>query len=128
MEILTEEKIEIAKEILAAINCEEEKQVIVHVRTTNLLYYNCAIRVWPTIYLFPKNSSMRCNLIESYNIAKYPEWQILPLQSTHRFTLIFQGLPKDCEMFDIIEVIPESGAFEVRNIQRNKQDVYSVVL
>lgn len=127
MDTLIDEKTEIAPELLAQINCDEEKQVIIHARTTNVYNYNCTIRVWPTIYLFPKNSSIRCNLIESYNIAKYPIWHNLSPKSTHHFTLIFQGLPKDCEMFDIIEIIPEQGGFEVKGIQRNREDVYNIV-
>jgi hypothetical protein len=128
METIIQEKIEIAAELKSQILNLEERQVIVHVSTINLYNYNCTIRLWPTIFLFPKNSSKGCTLIESYNIAKYPEWQNLPPKSIHNFTLIFQGLPKDCEMFDIIEVIPEHGAFEVRNIKRNSYDVYKVTL
>lgn len=41
------------------------------------------------------------------------------------FKLVFTGLPKNCMSFDLIEDIPENG-FVVRNIQRNKSDVYSI--
>ena len=38
----------------------------------------------------------------------------------------FSGLPRSCTSFDLIERIPEPGGFEVRNIGRNKTDVYEV--
>lgn len=42
------------------------------------------------------------------------------------FTLVFSGLPKDCKMFDLIEVIPEEGGFHVKEIRRNESDIYRV--
>ena len=42
------------------------------------------------------------------------------------FTLVFTGLPKDCERFDLKEEIPEEGGFFVSDIRRNGTDVYSV--
>jgi hypothetical protein len=40
--------------------------------------------------------------------------------------LIFGALPKKCHVFQLIEEIPEEGGFTVRNIIRNKTDVYEV--
>ena len=42
------------------------------------------------------------------------------------FTLIFTGLPKDCNYFDLFEKIPEPGGFLVKNIKRNNSDVYFI--
>ena len=44
--------------------------------------------------------------------------------STLHFTLIFNGLPKACRSFDLVELIPQAGGFEYRKINRNKSDVY----
>jgi len=42
------------------------------------------------------------------------------------YLIIFIPLPKSCDFFDLLEDIPESGGFFVRNIKRNKADVYHV--
>ena len=42
------------------------------------------------------------------------------------FTLVFSGLPKECESFDLKEEIPEEGGFFVKNIRRNNSDVYRI--
>jgi hypothetical protein len=56
----------------------------------------------------------------------YPNWQRVSNNATLRFTYIFEGLPADCTAFDLLEIIPEEGPFEARNIQRNADDVYVV--
>jgi hypothetical protein len=56
----------------------------------------------------------------------FPQWQTLKINATLHFTLVFEGLPTDCTSFDLVEIIPEPGAFEVKNIQRNEQDVYEI--
>ncbi len=49
MATVTEEKIDIAPEILEQINTQEEKQVIVHATAIGIPNVH-TIRVWPTIY------------------------------------------------------------------------------
>jgi len=44
------------------------------------------------------------------------------------FTLIFQGLSKGCQLFDLVEEIPQEGGFAVRGLLRNSSDVYQVHL
>jgi hypothetical protein len=60
------------------------------------------------------------------NIALHPDWMYVPSDYTACFTLFFSPLPKDCVSFDLIEKIPESGAFELLNIGRNNSDVYQL--
>lgn len=125
-EIQTEEKIEIASELLEQLEHQFEKQVIVH----GIIHSQTEgqnIRLWPTIYLLPKETSGKCKLIQSFNILLYPQWQVVGRGKTHRFTLIFEGLPFVCKSFDLVEIIPEPGGFEAQNINRNKEDVYTVV-
>ena len=124
MEIV-EEKTEIAPELLSEVQIDVEKQVIVHCHASYLPNMPWQLRVWPTIYLFPKESNHRCKLIQHFNIALYPQWQYIN-KVEHHFTLVFEGLPKECTHFDILEIIPESGAFEAFNIQRNNSDVYHI--
>jgi hypothetical protein len=47
-----------------------------------------------------------------------------PEGKSFRFTLIFSGLSKSCEFFDLLEDIPEAGGFFIQNIKRNKDDIY----
>ena len=42
------------------------------------------------------------------------------------FTLIFSSLPKNCKVFDFSEEINDPYKFVVRNIPRNKSDVYTI--
>lgn len=128
METLIEEKIDIAPVLLEQINTQEEKQVIVHGLVKGHSSGECTVRVWPTTYLIPMGADKKCKILHHFNIVMYPQWQPLKANATLRFTLIFEGLPADCTSFDLVEIIPESGAFEVRNIQRNEEDVYTVYL
>jgi hypothetical protein len=126
METITEEKIENTRELLEEFHTQEEKQVIVHAIVKGFCNGDSIVRVWPTIFLIPKGSNKKCKLLHHFNIVMYPEQQSLTPNSILRFTLIFEGLPADCKMFDIVEIIPEHGGFETRNIKRNEQDVYQV--
>lgn len=126
METVVKEKIEIAPELLEQIAVQVEKQVTVHGLINNPAKHELLVRVWPTIYLIPKGTSHKCRLLHHFNIAMHPEWQYIKKHDSLQFTLIFEGLPQNCDQFDLIEIIPESGAFEVRNISRNKQDVYFI--
>lgn len=126
MNTLIEEKIDIAPELLEQCCTLEEKQVIVHCTVTGIPNYN-TVRVWPTIYLFPEASDKRSKLLHHFNIALYPNFQPIGATGKHQFTLIFEGLPSNCKYFDILEIIPETGAFEARHIARNASDTYQVV-
>lgn len=102
---------------------EEESQVIVHIHYKESSFAN-QLRIWKTTYLFPKESDVSCPLIHFENITLSPEWTEVKPGESLNFTLIFKGLPKDCKAFDLIEVIPQPGAFVANNIQRNQTDVY----
>ncbi|MDO5656688.1 MAG: hypothetical protein Q4G27_11185 [Flavobacteriaceae bacterium] len=105
----------------------EESQVVVHCSIT-AQFPQDAIRIWKTTYLFAHESAHRSKLIFFENITLYPDWTYMKHGETIVFTLIFGGLPKSCRVFDMVEVIPELGGFEVRNIRRNRTDVYFVEL
>lgn len=116
-------QIKINAKTLKKLKVQEEKQVIIH---GNVQFPNGSIRIWQSTFLIPKNSKDHCKLIHAENIAVYPAWSHLGDSGYKSFTLIFEGLPADCKVFDLIEVIPESGGFEIRNINRNEKDVYNV--
>ncbi|MBA3663270.1 MAG: hypothetical protein H0W61_03555 [Bacteroidetes bacterium] len=111
----TEEKIEV--KILES----EERQTIVHCTCEEIYAY----RVWPTTFLIERGTGKRAKLITAYNISFAPQWTI---NDGKGFTLIFEGLSKGCDSFDLKEIIPQEGGFEVNNISRNRTDVYHVDL
>lgn len=103
---------------------KEEAQVVVH--CTFYSQRADAIRVWKSTFLIAKDSCHRSKLSHAENITLNPVWMKVLPGSTVCFTLFFTPLPKNCRQFDLLEVIPQAGGFEVRNIIRNSMDVYSV--
>lgn len=97
----------------------EERQTIVHCTCQEEYAY----RIWPTTFLVEHGTGKRAKLITAFNISFAPDWT---LNDGRGFTLIFEGLSRDCTVFDLIEDIPQEGGFEFRNIARNKMDVYHV--
>ncbi len=108
-------------------NVKEESQVIVHCKFT-ATEDTSLIRIWNSTFLFPKGSNRRSKLVHTENITLYPVWTPVEKGHTLNFTLIFTALPKNCDFFDLVEEIPQSGGFSVTNIKRNKSDVYTVDL
>ena len=84
------------------------------------------IRIWPSTYLIGKDVSHRSDLVHAENIPLAPEWAAVPPGTSSQFTLVFTGLPKECQLFDLAEVIPQEGGFFVADIERNEVDVYEV--
>lgn len=97
----------------------EERQTIVHCACAEGMAY----RIWPSTYLVEHGSDRRAKLLTAFNISFAPQWC---LSDGKGFTLIFEGLSKGCKSFDLIEMIPQAGGFEVFNIPRNEMDVYHV--
>jgi len=102
---------------------KEESQVTIHFKYTGSMWGN-KIRIWKSTFLHAKGSSHRSSLVHVENISVHPTWTHVSAGETINFTLIFSGLPKDCEYFDLIEDIPEPGGFIVNDIKRNNSDVY----
>lgn len=120
-EVITEEKTEVKTEVKPEIKtlAWEERQTIVHCTCEE----DYAYRVWPTTYLIEHGTEKRAKLITAFNISFAPQWT---LNDGRGFTLIFEGLSKGCTSFDLKEIIPQDGGFEVKGIQRNHTDVYQV--
>jgi hypothetical protein len=100
----------------------EERQTIVHCTISND-EENFAYRIWPSTFLIEPGSGRRAKLITAFNISFAPQWT---MNDGKGFTLIFEGLSKDCSIFDLKEIIPQAGGFEVLGIARNNTDVYVV--
>lgn len=104
-----------------------EGQVTIHIDFTAKIE-GSLLRIWKTTFLFSKNSAHKSKLLQHFNISLYPQWMLVNLGETIRFTLIFSALPKSCTHFDLIEQIPQAGGFAFRNIVRNSTDVYHLIL
>lgn len=128
METLT--KPEIVTEVLESLQTkiQEERQVIVHCCLPATYQLGNMIRVWQSTFLIDEALNHRSPLIHHENISLFPEWTLVPPTKDFWFTLIFAGLPKDCKIFDLKEVIPEEGGFFVKNIKRNATDIYRVMI
>tara|TARA_B110000285_G_C15008445_1_gene555153 strand:+ start:191 stop:577 length:387 start_codon:yes stop_codon:yes gene_type:complete len=120
------EKVEIDKKLKKEVQalCEEESQVIVHCRIVE--EYGHHIRIWKNTNLIAHGSAKKSALTHAEHIAFHPRWTLFNRQ--HNFTLFFKGLSKTCEVFDLIEDIPEPGGFIKKNIKRNNSDVYHIRL
>ncbi len=116
-DLITEEKTETEVKVLES----EERQTIVHCQISG--DGSDAYRIWPSTYLVEHGCDRRAKLITAFNISFAPTWT---LNDGRGFTLVFEGLSKDCRSFDLIEFIPQAGGFEVFNIPRNQTDVYHV--
>lgn len=103
----------------------EESHVYVHCYFNNTST-NLLIRIWKSTYLIDKASAHRSKLVHAENISYAPEWTQVPPNAPFQFLLIFEALPKGCEIFDLLEDIPQPGGFYVSSIMRNKKDVYHV--
>lgn len=116
-----------AKEkIETKISEEKERQTIVHCK--HFLNAGDGVRIWRTTYLVEKPGGVKRKLLHAENISMHPTWTIMDRDGNYHFTLLFEGLSKGCTSFDLLEEIPQPGGFIVRDIPRNKQDVYRVTL
>lgn len=104
----------------------EERQVIVHCRLQDA-EPGMLVRIWPSTFLIDCHTGIRAALLHAENISSAPVWTRLD-GGSFQFTLVFAALPADCVLFDLREIIPEPGGFEVKHILRNNSDVYRVEL
>lgn len=123
-------KPKIAREILAELQTkvEEEKQVILHCCYESDFIMEEKIRIWSSTYLIDRNSNHISKLLHFENISLFPTWTDVPVAKEYWFTLVFAGLPKDCKVFDFIELIPQHGGFFEEGIVRNSSDIYRIKL
>ena len=114
-------------DLLASVHPEllNDSYVYVHCHFNNT-WQDMLIRIWRSTVLIDRGSSARSSLVHAENISYAPQWTLIPDLQPFSFLLIFSGLPKSCQKFDLVEEIPEPGGFFVRNIQRKESDVYHV--
>lgn len=126
----TKVKPNISEDLLLKLKTEilEEKQVILHCCYKSDMFLEEKIRIWSSTYLVDRHSEHISKLIHFDNISLFPDWTDVPYGKEYWFTLIFSGLPKDCLVFDFIELIPQNGGFFQEGIVRNSSDVYKIKL
>lgn len=115
LDILFAERPDLQNEAYVYIHCQ------VPVSEQELL-----IRIWKTTFLIDREKGSRSGLVHVKNITYAPSWTLVPVNQEYTFLLIFQGLPKSCRIFDLVEEIPQPGGFFVGSICRNNRDVYHV--
>ncbi|HNW74017.1 MAG: hypothetical protein PHP04_05510 [Bacteroidales bacterium] len=103
-----------------------EQQGMVVVQCSCVTEIEMRIRIWETTVLIDHSSGNRSKLLHAFGITVAPVWMFLEAGTTARFTLVFEKLPKTCESFDLYEDIPEDNGFHIKNIRRNKSDVYNI--
>jgi hypothetical protein len=103
----------------------EDSHVYVHCYFNNTKE-DMLIRIWKTTFLIDKASGVRAQLLHAENISIAPVWTQVPIRQSYSFLLIFAGLPKGCQQFDLVEEISQPGGFFIGNISRNQTDVYHV--
>ena len=128
--IITKPKVEIAPDILHELSAltQDEGQVVVHCVSSAAATSDYYIRIWPTTFLFDRDSDHRSELVHVEKITMAPMWQLVPAGTTAVYSLIFSGLPKSCSTFDLEEIIALPGRFTAKHIVRNNEDVYYVRL
>ncbi len=117
-----EPEVETEIEVKTSAAVDEERQTIVHCSIASA-DENYAYRIWPSTFLIEQGTGKQAKLITAFNISFAPQWT---LNDGKGFTLIFEGLSKSCSVFDLKEIIPQAGGFEITGIRRNNSDVYQV--
>ena len=114
---------DVKKELFSIV--AEEKQIIVNC-IVNGGDDGTAARIWKSTYLVDIVSKQRSVLLHTLGVSSYPDWTLIPPNSTLKFSLIFSPLPQSTKVFDLVEHIPQPGGFYFCGIRRNDVDVYQV--
>jgi hypothetical protein len=96
-------------------------------RVTNVHFIeqeNRPRRIWPNTVI-ATDQGTRKYVLFAFNVSNHPEWS--KIECGKSFTLIFEGLDPECKEFDIFEDIPEPWGFQIENVRRKNNDVYTVL-
>ncbi|HAN39143.1 MAG TPA: hypothetical protein DCQ29_09610 [Chitinophagaceae bacterium] len=121
--IVTYPEVKIEAQLKQRLNLQESNVTIVHCVYSAYSPLD-VVRIWPSTVLIEDTKEER-KLLQAYNISIAPEWTLVNGKGLG-FTLIFEGLSKQCKTFSLDERIEEEGKFFVANIQRNSTDVYNI--
>jgi hypothetical protein len=118
--------VKLDKELIEELMSQSREEAMVIVHCSFNAIEETGIRIWSSTFLIDQESGTRSRLLHALNITMAPMWMLVPGGTTARFTLLFSALPKSCTSFTLFEDIPQPGGFEIRNIKRNRNDVYNV--
>jgi hypothetical protein len=118
--------VKLDKELIEELMSQSQEEAMVIVHCSFNAVEETGIRIWSSTFLIDQESGTRSRLLHALNITMAPMWMLVPGGTTARFTLLFSALPKSCSSFTLFEDIPQPGGFEIRNIKRNKSDVYNI--
>lgn len=124
---LTVPEKEVLTEVENAADFLNESYVYVHCHLPHV-QPGMLVRIWRTTFLRDLDSPAKSELVHVENITYAPQWTMIGDSPSYSFLLIFSALPKACTRFDLVEEIAQPGGFHVHNIQRNRTDVYNVML
>lgn len=127
-DIKTKPKVKIDQKLLQKSKAllETERQVVVHIRL-QVSEVPSLIRIWPNTFLICGTTHSKSKLLNADRISFAPMWTQIDKRS-YRFTLIFEGLPKECTFFDLVEELDTMDRFEYYGIARNQCDIYHLDL
>ena len=111
-----------------SIHFNQEKITILHCKY--LVSGKGAFNLLPTTFLYEEDNSRR-QILHAYNAAISPNWtEYFTFYDFIHFTLIFEGLSKNCKKFYLNEHSKNIGllSFWSNDIERNHSDVYEVEL
>jgi len=109
METLQQEKIEISPQLKTSTKTEEERQTILHCRHKSFM--STPLRIWQSTYLI-EDLGRKAKLLKPFDISLMPDWHFSrSINGFCYFTLVFEGLNKECRSFHLDEIIPEPGDF-----------------
>jgi hypothetical protein len=118
--------VKLDKELIEELMSQSREEAMVIVHCSFNAIEETGIRIWSSTFLIDQESGTRSRLLHALDITMAPMWMLVPEGTTARFTLLFSALPKACTSFTLFEDIPQPGGFEIRNIKRNRSDVYNV--
>lgn len=86
------------------------------------------LQICKSTYLRQNSGGIK-SLVHAEGIAVEPEWTVVS-KSNYVFTLVFEGLDKECTSFEMVEDEPLNTPYEsnfyVKPTPRNSTDVYNV--
>ena len=119
-------QVEIDEAINQMLQQQSEQCTIVHCR-----YFTdepTGVRIWPSAFLIEEDGVKR-SLIKAFNISIMPQWTFHIVENEFiRFTLVFEGLSKQCTQLYLLEDIPQPNGFYSELFLRNTTDVYTVAV
>ena len=117
----------IPDETLQSVSSSDERQVILHCKLA--VGFSYAYRICPDTFLLT-DTGEKSRFLHAFNIPIHPDWTLKTVPGDFvYFTLIFEGLPSDCERFKMQESTPDDLAgFYSDWISRNKTDVYRTII